>query len=268
MTSPLSSPEAPLIQADRLHIDYPLYSPFWKKQIGAFKAVEDVSFCIPKGTTLGLVGESGSGKSSIAKALVGLVPLQAGRILFAGTCVSSLSKKDFFPYRKKIQMIFQDPFSSLNPKMTLFEILEEPLKIHFKHWTKEAYQDRIFALLDQVGLEAKHAFRYPYEFSGGQRQRIGIARALAVEPEFIVCDEIVSALDVSVQAQILNLLKDLQDRLQLSYLFISHDLAVIEHMSDSLLVLQNGCVVEEGPTSTVCSQPKHPYTQMLLEAVL
>ncbi len=268
MRSPLSSTESPLIQADRLHIDYPLYSPFWKKQVGAFKAVEDVSFCIPKGTTLGLVGESGSGKSSIAKALVGLVPLEAGRIVFAGNCISSLSKKNFFPYRKKIQMIFQDPFSSLNPKMTLFEILEEPLKIHFKHWTKVAYKDRIFSLLDQVGLEARQAFRYPWEMSGGQRQRISIARALAVEPEFIVCDEIVSALDVSVQAQVLNLLKDLQDTFQLSYLFISHDLAVIEHMSDALLVLQNGRIVEEGPASTVCSNPQHPYTQSLLKAVL
>lgn len=257
-----------ILQADRLQIHYPIYSAFLKQKIGAFKAVEDVSFCIPQGKTLGLVGESGSGKSSIAKALVGLVPLHAGSIVFAGTCISSLSPKDFFPYRKKIQMIFQDPFSSLNPKMTLFKILEEPLKIHFKHWTKAAYQDRIFALLDQVGLEANQAFRYPYEFSGGQRQRIGIARALAVEPEFIICDEIVSALDVSVQAQILNLLKDLQDTLKLSYLFISHDLAVVEHMSDHLIILQNGRIVEEGPASAVCSRPQHPYTQSLLEAVL
>lgn len=268
MIASLLNPEQPLLKADKLHIHYPIYSAFLKKKIGVFKAVEDVSFAIPRGKTLGLVGESGSGKSSIARALVGLMPLQSGEISFDGTCISSLSKKDFFPYRKKIQMIFQDPFSSLNPKMTLFHILEEPLKIHFKHWSKDAYKVRIFYLLEQVGLEAKHAFRYPYEFSGGQRQRIGIARALAVEPEFIVCDEIVSALDVSVQAQILNVLKDLQDKFKLSYLFISHDLAVVEHMSDGIVVLQDGRVVEAGPASQVCSQPQHPYTQSLIEAVL
>ncbi len=268
MTLFFTDPAQTLIQADRLHIHYPIYSAFWKKKIGSFKAIEDVSFHIPKGKTLGLVGESGSGKSSLARALVGLTPLQGGKIFFENTCISSLSKQQFFPYRKKIQMIFQDPFSSLNPKMTVFQILEEPLKIHFKHLSKKDREERIIKLLEQVGLEAKYAFRYPYEFSGGQRQRIGIARALAGEPEFIVCDEIVSALDVSVQAQILNLLKDLQDTLKLSYLFISHDLAVIEHMSDSLLVLHNGRIVEEGPTATVCSNPQHPYTQSLLEAVL
>lgn len=258
----------PILRVDQLSVHHPIYSPLLKQRVGTFKAVDNVSFSLTKGTTLGLVGESGSGKSSIAQAIVGLVPIDTGDIFFKDICISSLSKQAFFPYRKKIQMIFQDPFSSLNPKMTIFEVLEEPLKIHFKHWTPKDRKERIMDLLEQVGLEAQHSFRYPYEFSGGQRQRIGIARALAVEPELILCDEIVSALDVSVQAQILNLLKDLQDTLKLSYLFISHDLAVIHHISDTLLVLQHGRIVEAGPTDTVCSKPQHAYTQSLLEAAL
>ncbi len=260
--------ECPLLRVHKLEVHHPIYSPLLKQRVGTFKAVDGVSFSLPKGTTLGLVGESGSGKSSIAQAIVGLVPVKAGDIFFESTCISSLSKQQFFPYRKKIQMIFQDPFSSLNPKMTVFQILEEPLKIHFKHLSKKDREERILKLLEQVGLETKQVFRYPYEFSGGQRQRIGIARALAVEPEFIICDEIVSALDVSVQAQILNLLKDLQDKLRLSYLFISHDLAVIHHMSDALFVLKHGRIVEAGPTADICSHPQHPYTQSLIEAIL
>jgi len=231
------------------------------------RAVDDVSFEIKKGTTVGLVGESGSGKTTVGKAIVHLARPESGTIRFARTDITHLNRRLMLPYRRKIQVIFQDPYSSLNPRLTIESTIAEPLQIHFPEMDKNARRERILELLTMVGLEKKHLSRYPHEFSGGQRQRIGIARALAVKPEFIICDEAVSALDVSVQAQIVNLLLDLQEQFHLTYLFIAHDLAIVEHMSDQILVMNHGKIVEHGPAETVCSTPAHDYTRKLLAAV-
>lgn len=230
------------------------------------KAVDGVSFKIKKGTTVGLVGESGSGKTTIGRALIKLAPITSGEVYYKGNEISQLSNKDFFPYRKKIQMVFQDPYNSLNPRMTIYNIISEPLDIHFKLKSKEK-QDRVADLLEKVQLDPDSMYRYPHQFSGGQRQRIGIARALAVEPEFIICDEPVSALDVSVQAQIVNLLQDLSDELGLTYLFVAHDLAVVEHISDRVLVMTAGKIVEQATAEEIYQHPKHVYTKKLLNAV-
>ncbi len=235
------------------------------------RAVDGVSFSIRRGEILGLVGESGSGKTTTGRAIIGLAPVCAGRILFAPRDeklreISHLTRAQFMPYRKKIQMIFQDPFNSLNPRMSVEQIVCEPLDIHFK-LSKAQRKARTAELLGLVGLEADSMGRFPHEFSGGQRQRIGIARALAVEPEFIICDEPVSALDVSVQAQIINLLLDLRERLALTMLFVAHDIAVVEHVSERMIVMTDGKIVEEGESSALCANPKHPYTQKLLDAV-
>ncbi|MDR2462324.1 MAG: ATP-binding cassette domain-containing protein, partial [Verrucomicrobiales bacterium] len=213
------------------------------------------------------VGESGSGKSTIGKSIVQLVSISGGEIAYDGVTVSGLRGREFLPYRKRIQMIFQDPYNSLNPRMTVEQIIGEPLDIHFKKMSGARRRARIGELLELVGLQKSHAARYPHEFSGGQRQRIGIARALAVEPEFIICDEPVSALDVSVQAQIVNLLQDLQQRLGLTCLFISHDLAVVEHLCDYVLVLNEGKIVEHGKPEQIYQSPRHSYTRKLLDAV-
>lgn len=255
-----------IIDVKNLKIGY-FASRVFKRKTDCKWAVEDISFSIPKGKTLGLVGESGCGKTSTGRALVGLSPVLSGSILFNGTDISKLSKKSLLPYRKKIQMIFQDPFGSLNPKMSVYDILAEPLDIHFSCLSSYK-QERIAHLLTQVGLSSNAMYKYPHEFSGGQRQRIGIARALAVEPEVIVCDEPVSALDVCVQAQIINLLQDLQDSLGLSYLFIGHDLAVVKHISHTIMVMKSGKIVEEGPAEEIVKNPKHSYTQMLIEGAL
>jgi len=231
------------------------------------KAVDGVSFKVAKGTTVGLVGESGSGKTTIGRSIVKLVNTTSGKISYKGEEISNLSIKEFFPYRKKVQMIFQDPFNSLNPRMRVYDIIAEPLDIHFSDWSRKDKHDRVEELLKKVRLEPDHMVRYPHEFSGGQRQRIGIARALAVEPEFIICDEPVSALDVSVQAQIVNLLQDLQEELGLTYLFIAHDLAVIEHVSDQVLVMTSGKIVEQANAETIYKDPQHIYTKKLLSAV-
>ncbi len=231
------------------------------------KAVDGVSLCVKRGRTTGLVGESGSGKTTIGRALVRLADVTAGDIFYEGVSLRALDERQFFPYRKRMQMIFQDPFNSLNPRMRLAGILEEPLRIHFPKMSVQKRAARTGELLEQVGLSADFRARYPHEFSGGQRQRIGIARALAVEPEFIVCDEPVSALDVSVQAQIVNLLKDLQKDLGLAYLFIAHDLAVVEHISDEVLVMTQGKIVERGNAHEVVAHPKNEYTQKLIAAV-
>ncbi len=249
-----------------LKVDFPLRTDFLSPK-KVLHAVDNVSFQIKRGNTVGLVGESGSGKSTIGKAIVRLVTITNGCIHLLGKDISSLSEKEFFPYRKKIQIIFQDPYNSLNPRMTIEEILREPLDIHFPGLDKKERKERIASLLTKVGLLPDFMFRYPHEFSGGQRQRIGIARALAVEPEFIICDEAVSALDVSVQAQIVNLLKDLQEELNLTYLFIAHDLAVVKHMSDYVLVMQNGKIVEQGDPETLYKQPSQVYTRTLLDSV-
>ena len=233
----------------------------------AIKAVTDVSFQIERGTTVGLVGESGSGKTTIGKALLKLEKATSGEVLFEGKNILPFSEEEFRPYRRRMQMIFQDPYGSLNPRMSIGQIIGEPLEIHFPEMNRNERKDRVAELLDLVELTPDFVDRYPHEFSGGQRQRIGIARALAVKPDFIVCDEAVSALDVSVQAQVVNLLQDLQEQLGLTYLFIAHDLAVVEHISDEILVMYRGEIVEAASASEIYSNPQHKYTRRLLEAV-
>jgi peptide/nickel transport system ATP-binding protein/oligopeptide transport system ATP-binding protein len=233
---------------------------------GHLKAVDGVSLQIAPGETLGLVGESGCGKSTLGKLVLGLTSVDRGTVAYRGTDLARLSARQMRPYRRQIQMIFQDPFSSLNPRMTVGETLAEPLIIHRLCSAKER-QKRIAVLLEQVGLEAAAANRYPHEFSGGQRQRVSIARALAVEPELIIADEPVSALDLSVQAQILNLLREIQQQNNLSYLFIAHDLAVVEHVSDRVAVMYLGKIVETAPAGELYHKPQHPYTEALLNAI-
>ena len=230
------------------------------------RAVDDVSFSIQPGETLGLVGESGSGKSTIGRTLLRLIEATDGQVLYRGEDLGTASGSRMRSLRSKLQMIFQDPYASLNPKMRVKDILGEALEVHGLHKGKAARDKRIAELLELVGLRAEHASRYPHEFSGGQRQRIGVARALAVEPEFIVADEPLSALDVSIQAQVVNLLCDLRDRLSLTMLFISHDLDVVEYLCDRVVVLYLGRVMEVAPTALLFEAPLHPYTQALLAA--
>jgi len=256
-----------LISVNNLKVHFPVKGGLLQRTVDVVKAVDGISFDIPRGKTVGLVGESGSGKTTTGRAIARLVPLTAGSVYYNGVDLATFNNREFFPYRKKIQVIFQDPFSSLNPRMTIFSIISEPLDIHFKDWNKAQKQERVADLLDKVGLNADLMQRYPHQFSGGQRQRIGIARALAVEPDFIVCDEPVSALDVSVQAQIVNLLQDLQKDLGLTYLFIAHDLAVVEHISDEVLVMTEGKIVEQASADKIYNNPQHPYTIKLLQAV-
>jgi ABC-type oligopeptide transport system ATPase subunit len=258
---------SPLLRVHQLKVHFPVRSGFLQPKAEDIRAVDDVSFEIPEGTTLGLVGESGSGKSTVARALLKLQPATAGEIFYRDREILRLSESEFRPLRKDMQMIFQDPYGSLNPRMTIEEIIAEPLRIHFRSMDRSARRDKVASLLQRVGLPPESMWRYPHEFSGGQRQRIGIARALAVEPRFLICDEPVSALDVSVQAQIINLLRDLQEEFQLTYLFIAHDLAVVEHMSDEIIVMHLGRIVEHGEARQVCEAPQHEYTRRLLAAV-
>ncbi len=230
------------------------------------RAVDSVTFGIEKGETLGLVGESGCGKSTLGRTIIGLYEPTGGRIVFDGQDVTRLKGKQRRQFTKNMQMIFQDPYASLNPRMTVADLVGEGLDIH-KTYRAEARQKRIFELLDLVGLSQEHASRFPHEFSGGQRQRIGIARALAIEPKLIICDEPISALDVSIQAQVVNLLEDLQKELGLTYLFIAHDLAMVEHISDRIAVMYLGAMVELAPAGEVMTRPLHPYTRALLSAV-
>ncbi len=233
----------------------------------SLRAVDDVSFDLYKGETLGLVGESGCGKSTLGRCLLRLLEPDAGEVFFDGRNLGELSASELRSMRKRMQIIFQDPYSSLNPRMTVSEILSEPLEIHGLHAGRENRLKRIHELLDLCGLRRDSTQKYPHEFSGGQRQRICIARALAVEPEFIVCDEPVSALDVSIQAQIINLLQDLQKNLGLTYLFVAHDLRVVEHVSSRVAVMYLGKIVELAEASELYRNPKHPYTQALLSAI-
>ena len=232
------------------------------------RAVEDVSFSIGRGETLAIVGESGCGKTTTGMAVCGLQDITAGEVIFDGKTqqeIAALPAKERMQYRRRVQVVFQDPYSSLNPRMSLARTLEEPMRIHGA--TRAEARERADWLLGKVGLNPAHRGRYPHEFSGGQRQRIGIARALSLDPDLIICDEAVSALDVSVQAQIINLLMDLQDELGLSYLFISHDLAVVEHIADRVAVMYLGRVVEEAPWEQLFTNPRHPYTKALLSAI-
>ena len=236
-----------------------------KKQI--VKSVDHVTFDIMRNETLGLVGESGCGKTTVGRTITRLYEPTDGKIIFDGQDISHLTKKELLPYRKKMQMIFQDPYASLNARMTVMDIIREALDLHSDLKTKEEKSRRVYELLDRVGLMREHANRYPHEFSGGQRQRIGIARALAVDPEFIVCDEPISALDVSIQAQVVNMLEDLQREFGLTYLFIAHDLSMVRHISDRIGVMYLGKLVEIGPSEEIYSHHLHPYTEALLSSV-
>jgi oligopeptide transport system ATP-binding protein len=239
----------------------------FKKTIGHVRAVDGVSLTIGRGETLGLVGESGCGKSTVSKLLVALEKPTDGQILYKGRDVTAMNRKELKKYRREVQIIFQDPYASLNPRMTAGDIVAEGWSVHPDIAPKKGRLKRTQELLDRVGLNPDYVNRYPHQFSGGQRQRIGIARALALQPEVIVCDEPVSALDVSVQAQVVNLLEDLQNDFGLSYLFIAHDLSVVRHISDRVAVMYLGSVVEEGTDDDVYSAPSHPYTQALLSSV-
>lgn len=230
------------------------------------KAVDDVSFSIHRGETFGLVGESGCGKSTLGRTLIRLYEPTGGKIILNGVDITNLKEKELLKYRKSIQMIFQDPYASLNTRMTISEIIGEGMAIHTKY-NHEERQEKIYQLLERVGLKREHSNRYPHEFSGGQRQRIGIARALAIEPEFIICDEPISALDVSIQAQVVNMLEDLQEEFGLTYLFIAHDLSMVKHISDRIGVMYLGKLMELTTSDELYDKPYHPYTQALLSSI-
>jgi ABC-type oligopeptide transport system ATPase subunit len=256
-----------ILEVRNLTVWFPRLSPFWGLRAGEIKAVTNVSFDIPLGKTVGLVGESGSGKTTIGMAILKLVPPTSGSIQFRGKEITNLPERTFRPLRRQMQMIFQDPYGSLNPRWDILKIVTEPLRVHFSSLNASQRESKAAALLQRVGLKPEFLRRFPHEFSGGQRQRIGIARALAAEPSLIVCDEPVSALDVSVQAQIVNLLADLQDELGITYLFIAHDLAIVEHISDEVIVLRRGEVVETASADTIYRAPQHEYTRNLLASV-
>ncbi|MDP6903112.1 MAG: ABC transporter ATP-binding protein [Verrucomicrobiota bacterium] len=255
-----------LLEVKDLRVHFPVRQRFFSGSEGWVKAVDGISFSVPRGSTLGLVGESGCGKTTTGRAILNLVKPTSGRVKFAGDEIAGAEPKAMLPYRKRMQIIFQDPYSSLNPRLTIEQTLSEPMAVH-KIGTAKDRKDRVVSLLEEVGLESHFLRRYPHEFSGGQRQRICVARALALEPEFIVCDEAVSAMDVSVQAQVLNLLKQLQRRRGLTYIFISHDLSVVKFMADSMAVMEGGKIVELGDSEEIYSQPKEDYTRRLIDAI-
>ena len=270
-TTPAAVPGAvvsaapPLLKVQNLEKYFPIRGGLLSRVVANVKAVNDVSFELAKGEVVGLVGESGSGKTTAGRAILRLIEPTGGQVIFNGTDVTKLNKSDMRDYRRQMQIIFQDPFASLNPRMTVSDIIGEALDIHKLH-QGSARTDRISSLLQKVGLRPEHMRRYPHEFSGGQRQRIGIARALAVDPSFIVADEPVSALDVSIQAQVVNLMQDLQEELGLTVLFIAHDLAVVEYICDRIIVMYLGRIMEIASSRELNRNPKHPYTEALLSA--
>ncbi|MBQ6363115.1 MAG: ABC transporter ATP-binding protein [Lachnospiraceae bacterium] len=255
--------EQPLVEVKHLKQYFDINTGFFKST--PLKAVDDISFSIRKGETLGLVGESGCGKTTAGRTILHLYKPTGGEVLFHGKPVRT--KQEIDEYRTKATMVFQDPYSSLDPRMTVSDIIGEPLDVHKMYSSKTERRERILELMDHVGLNSEHAARYAHEFSGGQRQRVGIARALAVNPEFIVCDEPVSALDVSIQAQVINMFDELQDKLDLTYLFIAHDLLVVRHISDRIAVMYLGKMVELADAADIYDRPLHPYTKALISAV-
>ncbi|GMK39302.1 ABC transporter ATP-binding protein [Paenibacillus sp. CCS19] len=260
-----SNPSVPLLVVEGLKKHYPIRKGLLNRAVSSIKAVDGVDLTIMPGETLGLVGESGCGKSTIGRSIVGLEKPTEGRILFEGTEISSLSNREMTSFRSKLQIVFQDPYSSLNPRKSIEDLLAEPLLVH-RIVPKSEVSSEVDRLLEIVGLPRTSKHRYPHEFSGGQRQRVGIARALSLRPKLIVCDEPVSALDVSIQAQVMNLLKDLQQELNLTYLFIAHGLGAVKYMSDRIAVMYMGKIVEIGTAEELFRNPQHPYTKKLLGA--
>ena len=266
----------PILKIKNLNVEFPIFGGILQREVSSVHAVKNLSVDIEQGKTIGIVGESGSGKSTFGKAILNILKLTAPDVRVSGEVllyennnyidILSLTKKDLIKYRPKMQMIFQDPFSSLNPRMIVKDIIKEPLDIHTKMTTNDKI-DKVNLLLEKVGLSKEQSMRYPHEFSGGQRQRIGIARALATEPKIIIADEPVSALDVSIQAQVINLMMDLQEEFNLTILFIAHDLSVVKHLSEQIAVMYLGELVEFNDTKEIFNKPKHSYTQQLLKAI-
>jgi len=255
-----------LLDVQGLKMHFPVRGKGLSKHGGVLKAVDDVSFSIQRGRTFGLVGESGCGKTTVGRTILKLYQATAGKVIYDGKDLTAMTDKEFFPMRRELQMIFQDPMTSLDPRQTVNEIVGGPLRLQKMVGSKKEQDERVLELLHMVGLKDDHANRYPHEFSGGQRQRIGIARALGLEPRFIVCDEPISALDVSIQAQVVNLLEDFQERLGLTYLFISHDLSMIRHISHQVGVMYLGHLVEVAEVEELYTNMRHPYTQSLMSA--
>ncbi|MDL2229457.1 dipeptide ABC transporter ATP-binding protein [Treponema sp. OttesenSCG-928-L16] len=259
--------ETNILEVRDLHVHFPVMQGIiFKRKVNEVRAVDGVSFTVRNGETLGLVGESGCGKTTTGRAVLKLIDATAGSVCFDGRDITGLGKKEMRPLRRKMQMIFQDPYASLNPRQPVVDIIGDPIMEH-KLASRPERQDRVRQLMEMVGLDPRFMNRFPHEFSGGQRQRIGIARSLALEPRFIVCDEPIAALDVSIQAQVINLLQDLQEELGLSYLFIAHDLSVVRHISDRVIVMYLGKIVEIAEKEELFSRPLHPYSQVLLSAV-
>jgi oligopeptide transport system ATP-binding protein len=268
---PSSAPDAPsetVLEVRDLKVHFPVMAgAVMRKQVGSVKAVDGVSFTVRRGETLGLVGESGCGKSTTGLAVLKMLDITSGQVVFEGEDITKHDRARMRPIRRRMQMVYQDPFGSLNPRMKVSEIVGEPFEVHGLPGGRAAYREKVAKLLDMVGLLPDMADRYPHEFSGGQRQRIGIARALALEPSLILCDEPVSALDVSIQAQVVNLFQELQERLGLTYVFIAHDLAVVRHISHRIAVMYLGRIVEIASRAELYARPLHPYTRALLAAI-
>jgi oligopeptide transport system ATP-binding protein len=264
----ISTTEPPLVQVDQLKKHFPIRQGLViEREIGSVRAVDGISFIINRGETLGLVGESGCGKTTAGRTILALYPLTAGKVTITGIPIENASREQMRILRRKAQMIFQDPYASLNPRWTVSAIIGESLRVHNLMPNEKARQEKVHELMLKVGLSPRLINRFPHEFSGGQRQRIGVARALASNPEFIVCDEPISALDVSIQAQVVNLLEELQDEFNLTYLFIAHDLSMVRHICDRVAVMYLGIIVELGERNELYENPLHPYTQALLSAV-